>query len=141
MSKGNDRGKWIVALLILAVLLISLSIFFIPEKPVNIKEFEVTFEVREEGIGLDINNTLLAFGALNPGGSSVREISIRNSRPYPVRAKIIVSDNLEGLIITETDYIVSSEEVKTIPVTLGLPVGFPIGNYTGNVRFEIYKSD
>lgn len=136
-------SKAVLSLFVVAVIFVGVSLFFSvnKERPIQVKEFDVTFIVQESGIGFDVNSTALTFGALNPGGGGMREINVKNDYSYPVEMRLYVSEDIVSVLGVERSYVFQAGEEREIPVSISIPSDFPVGNYSGTVRFEMYKAD
>lgn len=134
----------IYILFIVSLILVAASLFFAInkffEKPLQVVEYDVFFVVRGQGIGLDVNNTFLTFGQVNPGGGGRREVIITNAYDFSIKTNVLLSRNLFGLIDVETGFIIPPAENKTVSVRLNVPRDYALGNYTGKIKFEIYKA-
>lgn len=137
---AKRKNNILSVLAIVAVGLGLASLLFFPDRPLAVEEYDVRFEIIEEGGGFDVNTTALTFGNLNPGGAAVRKIIARNEYDFPVIVKIMISRNLDGILISEPEYVLVAGEEKEISFTLYPPEDMSPGKYEGSVRVEIYKS-
>lgn len=143
MGKGRNK-YFIYVLFAVTLILIALSLSIIikksSEKPLQVVEYDIFFVVDEGKVGIDVNNTLLTFGKVMLGGGGKRFVVFDNKYGFPLEVKSFVSENLIGLIGTNSSFIVESGTNVTLPVNLVIPSDFELGNYTGKIRFEMYKA-
>ncbi|MFH1425392.1 MAG: hypothetical protein ABIG28_01515 [archaeon] len=144
MAKKEDKFVTVVLFVVAIVLIVSsLIIVFksVSERPLQVVEYDVYFEVATGGIGFDVDNTLLTYGQVTPGGGGRRRVVISNDYDFLISVDVLISENLQGLFDVETGQVIESGKNKTILVDLDIPSDFPLGNYTGKIRFEMYKLD
>lgn len=141
MAKRKSKTA-VYLLLVITLCLIAVSLFLIfgKDKPLEVKEFDVVFGVKENGVGLDVNTSVLTFGYVSRGFSMTRNVYIEDGYNFPLRVDVLLSKNLMELIKVDTGFVVQPGENVTIPVRLEILDDFPTGNYTGKIRFEMYKS-
>ena len=114
----------------------------IMENPIiETKNYDVLFLVRNGGIGFDLNNTALTFGAVNPGGSATRSIEINNNRAFPVEVRFSLSKEIEEYIkIEKESYYLGVNETLNIPIVLSVPVKIKEGSYKGKIVILISRA-
>lgn len=136
--RKNRRA--IIVLFIIAIALITASFVLFLFKPVEVKKFDVMFKVdRSITAGFDVGTDALRFGSLSPGSGAKRNVDVVNNYDFPLKVKVLVSKNLVGLVNSGSDFAVQPGENISIPVTLNIPADFEDGNYTGEIKFEMYK--
>jgi len=139
------RNKLLLLVLFgVSVIFIALSfnLMFFTERPLNVVEYDVEFVV-EEGrrVGFDVNDSLLIFGKVGPGGGGTRKVVIINDYSFTIEARTFLSKNLIGLIDVNHTVFVEPRMNATVPVELNVPVDFEDGNYSGKIKFELYKAE
>jgi len=141
-EKKGRNNFYVYLLFIVAIVFVVASLFLaFGERPLQVEEFDVRFRVTNgTGSAFDINNSLLVFGKTTPGGTGIkRYVNITNSYDFPIRTDVFVSEHIASVILTNSSYWIESGEQKEIPVRLQVHRGFSLGNYTGKIRFELYK--
>ncbi len=140
-ERQNSKNKKLIVVLFVVSLVFVIASMFLPfSKPVDVKEFDVIFIVDSSiTAGFDIGTDALRFGSLSPGNSAKRNVDITNNYDFPLKIKVLISENIVDLIRADSDITVESGKNITIPVTLAIPKNFSDGNYTGKIRFEMYK--
>jgi hypothetical protein len=140
--KRGTKQRLVVFLVVVCLFLVAMSLYLSFSKPVAIKEFDVFFTVdRSILAGVDVGADALRFGNVGPGSIVKRNVDITNSYDFPLEVKVLLSKDLVSLIDTEGSFIVYPMENKTIPVKLIIPLNLEDGNYTGKIKFEMYKVD
>lgn len=145
-SKGRKNKTLSYVLLGISVILIILSLFLvfrsISSKPLKIVEYDVSFMIEEGPVGFDVNGTALIFGRTSPGGPTItRFVNITNSYDFTIEVNVFLTDNIIKAIETNSTFYISSGESERVSFRLKVPSDFLPGNYTGKVRFEMYKAD
>lgn len=126
--------------LVIAVVLVFVSVYFLFSKPMEIRFVDVKIEVGDK-VGIMLNESELDFGILPVGSTSLKRVRVGNDRDFPLRVEIFISKNLKDFIFSEPEVVIAKGEVSVIPFTAVVPVDMPRGNYSGQVKFEFYKSD
>ena len=144
MERKRKYKRLIVILLfvLMFVLMIQgiLVIFNSLNKPLQVFEYVVKYEVANKGIGFDVNGTALAFGRTSPGGPSiVRRFNVTNMYEFPIEVKVLFSENVADVINANYSYIVMEGETASLPFELIVPADYPVGKYIGKVRLELYR--
>ncbi len=130
-------GELIV--IVISLILIAISFYFILSSPLETKTIEARFEVGKS-IGFDVNSSGLIFGRLTPGSSASRTVEIENNYEFPIRINILISPELEGYVCAEPKYVLDAGELKKISFSASVPEDAKSGNYTGKVLFEFRKA-
>jgi len=136
------KNKIAYVLLVIAVVLVVLSFFVANKKPLRVVEYDIYFEVIEGKVGVDVNGSLLTFGAVNAGTGSVRRsIVVSNDYSFPIEVKVLVNEEFADIIVANEgeEMIVEPGKNITAPIKLYVPVGYALGEYEGKARIEIYK--
>jgi hypothetical protein len=142
--KKKESRKLHIMLLCLVLVFIVAATFMMYSRvskptPLETKEFDVLFKVSKKSIGFDLNNTLLTFGQVYPGGGAERKVVIDNQYDFPVQVDFLVSKSINGLVTSDSGFVVQPGENITVPVSLSVPEYFNETNYSGKARFELYK--
>jgi hypothetical protein len=141
MEKARSRKiKSIVLLVSLAAIALALLLLNIILSPKYIDRREIDASIIVAGFyGLDINGTALKFGALEPYGSSSRELIIDNQYNKDILVKIHSKGSISQFLSTPENVVsIKQGEKKFIPFSVNIPEGTPYGNYTGKVVLYIY---
>ena len=137
--KQNKKFDLLIyVLLIINFILLFIILFNYSNRPLEVRDFDVSFIVGPI-TGFDVNNSLLTYGEITPGSTSVRRITIENNYDFPIRVKVYVSDNLEDFISADSDFVVQSKEKRSLPVALYVKEGTPFAKYSGKIVFELRK--
>lgn len=146
MEKGKKENKFVVVVLFLiSFVLIAGSVFLIfnsmNKRPLQSVEYDVFFIIGDRGsIGVDVNNSLLTFGRTFPGGPGVtRPVLITNDYNFPILVEVFISENVANVLELNFSYDVESAKNLSIPIRLAVPEDYPLGNYTGKIRFDLYR--
>lgn len=140
VRKLNQHKILIACLIIICAVLIGVSIYLSSLKPIDFKEFDVSFKVdKTVSAGFDVSTDALRFGSINPGGGGKREVIITNNYDFPLEIKVLLSENLQGLVSSDTGVVAMPDENVSIAVKLAIPGDMEDGNYMGKIRFEMYK--
>ena len=128
--------KYLSLLTIISISLIFFILFhslFIRNAHI-IKELSVKVEV-DSVIGVDVDNTALAFGKLPPGSSSTKEIIIENNKEKEVKI-ILKAEGPSASIIqfSENNIIMESKETKTIQIIATAPLEAKEKYYAGTIK-------
>jgi len=124
---------------IVTILLVGFSIYLLSIKPLESHEFIVTFIVGGNA-GFDLNSSALTFGKIQKGMSSTRSLIVENSYDFPVQVKFLASKNIAEFIFAE-NVVIEAKENVSIPVILTVSENLDLGNYSGNLKVELYESE
>lgn len=137
-----ERGKKIRLSLIIFVLVVAFLSFFVSSyyffSPIGRQVMDVRFEIADYG-GFDANKTALTFGAITPGGNSFRSLSIRNEYNFPIKVKILVSEEIKPFLKISREEILLPGENRSIGVTVYAPENAEFRKYEGKILFEYWK--
>ena len=135
MEKQKDKKiKIIIVLLIAGIILFNLYSFL--TKPIEVREVEVRFVIGDS-FGINKSDSL-DFGILPRGSNAVKMVEFANNKGYGLRIVPLVEAGLRDFIYIEEGYLDFNGEIE-IPVNLFIPENADYGNYSGKIRFEIYK--
>jgi hypothetical protein len=132
-------NKISLLLFVLAIVIISFSIWSLTQRPIETKTMDVEFSVGATA-GANVDTDKLYFGRAVPDGSIERAVNIENSHDFPVKINIFVTKNIADYIILDQEFVASPKNLTRVPITLKVPEDMPYGNYTGKIRFEFRKS-
>ena len=142
MVKRKNKFIWILFVIALALLVVSLFLVLGKEKPLQVVEYDVEFIVADMHPGFDVNGSLLIFGRTSPGGPGItRFVNITNEYGFPLEVRVLLTEDIAKALDTNSSYFFEVDEVRRIPINLDVPSDFPLGNYTGKIRFEMYKCE
>lgn len=140
MLEKTDRKYLIVIILAICILSISLN-FFISKnlsKTLEIKEIDSSITVSEK-VGFDLNSSALIFGEVLRGGSSTKEIEIKNYFGFPIHIYVYGKDSMKDFI-TPFEEVLEKDENKTLKITASVPFNYNSGEYKGKVVIRIEKA-
>lgn len=139
-QKNMQKSLRIIASLTVALSLIIIfhSLFIIDAN--LIKELEVNIKTGKV-IGFDVNTTALTFGRIPPGSTSIREITITNTKNKPVKIILKAEGEAQPFIsFQENNIPLQPLETKKIKVYATAPSNSKKNEeYTGKVK--IYSSN
>lgn len=107
-------------------------------KPIEVTFVDVNFSVNDF-IGLGSSKEGLNYGVIPPGMSSERYLSLVNSRPFAVEVRFLVDDDLRDFIYGKDVVFLEPQEKINHSVKLAVPEKADFGNYSGQIKLEIYK--
>ena len=141
---GKENRFFIIILFSISIILIVNSVFLVLnhayKKPLQSIEYEVFFIVGGGKIGVDVDNSRLTFGRTSPGGPEMtRPVLITNNYDFPILVEVFVSENIVNVLELDFSYNVDSRKNLSIPIRLKIPEDYPLGNYTGKIRFDLYR--
>lgn len=132
-------NRLLMVLLIILILTFSINLYSFCHigKTVEIMEIDSNIIVSDK-LGFDLNSTSLTFGNVLAGGSSSREITIKNDYGFPIQVYIEGKGEIKEFIIPH------KEEIKTggrekISVTALVPENTKFGKYAGKVIVNIKR--
>jgi len=136
-KKVRKGSRYILAVILIIVIVISVVNIFIQAKTVEKKTFYSKLVI-SDFYGFDINGTALIFGVLMPGGSSSRSVSISNNYGHDIRVRAYVSGNISDFVfMDENDFIVRKNEARNISFVARVPFNASLGTYEGEVSIFI----
>ena len=84
--------------------------------------------------GFDLNGSALIFGAVMPGGSASRTVSIENKYGREIVVNSYISGNISQFIfVSEKDLIIEKDGVKNLSFTARVPGNADFGVYEGEI--------
>jgi len=137
----KNRFAFSIFLFSLLLILLSLGLLFLggSEEPVQEFNLEVSFEVGDS-LGFDVNKSALSFGRVPPGSDSSRGVRIDSDYSFPVRVLIFASEEVASYLSTSQEsFVIEPGESAGIPFVLSIPEDMAMGNYSGNVKFELWR--
>jgi len=91
--------------------------------------------------GLGFNGTLIFFGEVKPGGTSWREMMMRNNESFPVRVVMQSEGDIAPLVRPEApEVILSPLGERVIKLYFKPPEGTPLRNYIGTLRVVVRRA-
>lgn len=134
------RISFVIFMVSFLVLLVSLSVFFRSQQPVQKVTFYASANISSDRvIGFDVNSTALSFGRVSLGTGITRNIIFKNDYPFPLVAVINSSGDIgEVISFEQIEYIKSGEEKKISFNVIASPQAEE-GFYEGNVSFMLYR--
>ena len=122
--------------IIILVILITVNLVQILDKPLETQELDVKFMIGKT-TGFDRNTSLLVFGRVIPGGAITRKVTLDNNYAFPIKIRVLISQELKNFIFAEPEHILLPGETKEIGFNLIPLQDASFGNYSGRVSFEI----
>jgi len=87
-------------------------------------------------VGIDASRDSLRFGAVTPGGTSKRNITISNTRTYGLRTNIMATGNLSPMVKFSDNYFwLEPNESRTVSLMAFVPSDAAQGTYNGTIKF------
>lgn len=138
-KKEKRRNSWLIFLIIILSLVIVANVnsLYRMLSIIEVKELEASLIISDIA-GFDLNKTALTFGAIIPGSSATRIISMENNYEFPMEVFIYGKGEVRQFIIPGREVIGAGEKRK-IGVTVRAADNAKFGNYTGKVLIEIRK--
>jgi hypothetical protein len=130
--KAKNKLIWI--LFTLSAVLVAISIFSVITRPINLQEYDVSFNVSRDVLGFDLNTTALTFGKIFPEGSSTRNILFENKRDKEMKIQILASKNIVNFLDFQPEYTIPAKGNVTIPITVKIPANAEEGGFNGKIR-------
>jgi hypothetical protein len=139
MEKRNLKNKLLIFLIIVLALILLVNIYSFSKLKdlVEIREINSKVIVSDK-IGIDLNESNLNFGAVAPGGSSSRHITLVNNYNFSINAFIYGKGDLEDFVIPLEKSFDAGEE-KKIRINVFVPDDKDFGEYNGKVVVKIKK--
>ena len=133
------KNKKLIFLIAILILILALNIYlsFRFLSIVGVREFDAQIFVSDK-IGIDLNKSALTFGAVAPGGSSIREITFENTYGFPVKVKVYGEGKI-GNFISSFEKTVEVGKLETIKIVAHVPEDSDLGEYEGKVIIKIRK--
>jgi len=133
---------WMLAILLLIIAAVSVvvttNIFIDKNQIIKIDTMKVDFTAGTFA-GLTTDTDALHFGTHVQGGGGQRWLNLSNDNTFPVSVDVIFTGDVTPYLYgPQSAVIIGSGEWKTVSVALKVPVGTPLGNYTGEVKL-IFK--
>jgi len=126
---------------LIVIIWLSAAVTFVLVKGYNkelvINEFGMDATIVEKGIvGLNADVDAVHFGTVTWGGGSTRSINVTNSEDYDAFIYLEKdSSKLSSLVRVDSNYFtLKGNSYKSVEVSLSVPEGFEVGNYTGKIR-------
>lgn len=137
MKFSNKSLIYILAAVIIIFIIIMAAVLI--SNLVIDKEYKVVkvyFQVGHSP-GFDLDNSILTFGRVVPGGSASRKIYLENLKNIPIKLNVKASKSVVDFLIVDIPDTLGPYEKIEIPVTLSVPANISYGNYSGMLIFEL----
>jgi len=135
----NEKLKILIYILALAsIILITTSVFTWFSRPIEVKELDVRFIVGKNP-GFDLNSSALTFGKVTKGGSAVRGVTINNEYDFPIEVKVLMTEEIVKFFSVPSDVYIEPDKNSSFSVTLSVPEDLDFMEYSGKIRFFIFK--
>jgi len=135
------KQKYLILLFIFAVLLTVAAVasfysFYVIKE---IRILEMTVKVADY-VGINIDTDKVYFGAVMPGGASIRSVKIWQNYTTPLRVKIFTQGYITNWVEnSNSSFILQPNQTATIPFTVHVPKGTAFGNYTGKIKIVMTR--
>lgn len=124
---------------LVCIIVVAYSFYLIISRPFDVRVLDVRYQVGEE-VGLEINKSALTFGRVLPGTSATRSITLDNPYPFLVTVDVFIDRESSRYITTEYPrFNLAPSSSSNVSFSLSIPPSFPLGNYTGTLRFEFRR--
>lgn len=132
-GKLKERKNKIIAI-ILSIIILFLVINLISSLSILEKRQIYASIIVSDHYGFDLNGTALTFGMTMPGGSSHRDLIIKNEYNKDVYVESYVKGEIRDFIsISDNNFVLKPNETKELSFVVLIPKGTEYGNYTGFV--------
>jgi hypothetical protein len=108
--------------------------------PLYEKELDADVIVTKNKMGFDINDSVLKFGEVTLGGTSMRRVLMHNNYSFPIKIVVEAEGEIKELSVYDAETRIESGETGFVPLSVVVPKDFPVGNYSGNFRFKVKRS-
>lgn len=128
-------------LFIIIVILASFTTFFIIEKSriVQVEIYLMDVGVVDTGIvGVNVDADGFHFGKLGRGGSSSRELMIKDVEE-DVLVTIAKKGEIADWVSNPNNFIMKKGEERNITLSISIPADAPLGNYTGEAIITLRR--
>ncbi|MBI2451578.1 hypothetical protein HYV50_00700 [Candidatus Pacearchaeota archaeon] len=133
------RGIYFYILFLIAVIIVFFSVLLWVSGPIETKEFDVRFSVKNEVGGFDLNGTALTYGIIPLGGAGVRTVIIGNYHEFPVEVKILANREIFDFIDAPEKIFLGAGEEKNVTIRIEIPEDAEEKEYNGKIRFDTYS--
>ncbi|MDP2925744.1 MAG: hypothetical protein Q8N99_05220 [Nanoarchaeota archaeon] len=145
-SERNFSKKNILVIVILSFIIFILGIYLFS----SLIDYLAVLEKKEvyteiivgDHYGFDINGTSILFGMIPPdGGSSYKEIILKNKYEEVVNVKIFIKGNISDfIIVSKNNFNLNINEEKKIGFTASIPKNTELGIYNGKIHIVIKRA-
>jgi|GEM_PF-7002875 len=135
----DRRFLLVIVSAVCVVSTVMLYFFFTMWYVVDVRDVQTNFRVVDPyHIGIDVNRSVLNFGAIPQGGAAQRSITLESK----VKAKAVIStdEGVHGWLVPSVNPVLLDPGVPvTLNVSLRPPPDAPQGNYTGTTRITYFR--
>lgn len=90
--------------------------------------------------GINVDTDKVYFGALPPGGSSTRTLSVSNTYGRPLEVTLVARGQLAGWVgYSPRVFLLEVGESRQVNVTTVVPTNAKLGNYSGNTIIHFQR--
>lgn len=136
--------KLIILILIFVLVFSSAYLLFINSNSnlLSIKEYDADVIIDKNVTGFNLNSDAIHFGRIGPGGSSTREIIIKNELDKEQIVSVTSTGKLKGMVTSEpNNFLLFPNETKNIELILFANSTKEEGYYDGKVKIYFYKNE
>jgi hypothetical protein len=133
----ENKGMFFFGLVLLIVFAILLFLLYNQFSFVEKKEIYSTLEISNL-TGFDLNDSMLSFGKIYPGGVTSRSITIQNNWDKTSKVIIDCKGNIsEFLIVSENSFFLKPNEKKQVSFSIITNKTSIKGNYDGIIKIKM----
>lgn len=145
-TKKENRKSWNkVFLLSVAVFFAALITFLVSlyiysydsSNTLETKEYYASVNITIDKGGYDLNASALTFGRVAKGGSSTRNLIVKNDYDFPIVAEISARGNIEPLLTFEKEILVKKGETRKVAFSAIARNETVPGFYSGFIEVKI----
>ena len=133
MKKSNLVNITLIIILLILTIIILTTNYKNTEK----KTYD-TYIIVSDGIGFDINNTIISFGEIRPGGTSTRKIILESDSDKKIYVKAYAEGEIKEFI-EEIREVIEPYETINISITAAVPQGAEKKTYKGKINIIMKK--
>lgn len=138
--KENNKIYFLVIFVLILVLAISFISLNRQKKLVEIKEMDIVFNLTLNELGFNLNASLLDFGKIPLGGSTTRDLFIKNEKDYRILVKIIPDDSIKNYLSVVPFVVINPQDSKNVSATVFSSANSTyLGIVKGSIFLKIYK--
>ena len=133
----RPRTRTTIIIVAATLFLIALFLFYQAATPFHTVTLETDVKVAQ-GVGINLDTDKLYFGAMMPGASGERSITLSSDKDAYV---VIVKQGImaDWLYPEENGFLLRGGTNRSVGFVINPPSGTPYGNYTSTVTFRFYK--
>lgn len=135
--------KLIILLGIVVLLTVGVTSFLYAKyKIVRYQEYGMLLKVTDNknDVGIGIIPGMIYFGRMASGNGAMQKIEIKHNYYEPLLVQIAASGDLKKWVtLSENNFVLEKDVMKTINVTAMVPEGASLGNHTGKLKIYLKR--